>query len=168
MSRGRFNNTSKMLRVVMISPLPPEKVGEAKYTKELVTRLLKDERLEIIAITGTDAQPLKVDDKEVETHCIWDHADRLYPIRLLGCIRRLRPHLVHVQFGPFGKLFGGLFGEVMLFLLLMLRLVGIRTTVTLHSTWMPEQVRQRVQQYRKLRRFAFLAPDILQTLHETA
>ncbi len=142
----------------MISPLPPERFGEARYTTELISGLTKLGGVKVIAITGVDAQPLKIGEREIETHPIWNHSDKFYPIRLFKQIRRIRPHLVHVQFGPFGRLFGGLFGEIMLILLLMLRIVGIRTTVTLHSTWMPEQVRERVRHYKRLKRFAGLAP----------
>ncbi len=158
LKRPLIDSANKMLRVVMISPLPPERFGEAKYTTELITRLASRKWLDIIAVTGTEADSLGVNGREIETHRVWNHTSPLYPIRLLGLIRRLRPHLVHVQFGPYGRLFGGLFGEIMLILLILLRTVGIRTTVTLHSTWMPEQVQQRVQQYKKLRRLAFLAP----------
>lgn len=45
----------------------------------------------------------------------------------------------------------------MLLLLVFLRVLGIRTTVTLHSTWMREQVKERIAGYRVLGRLSFLA-----------
>ncbi len=149
-----------MLRIIMISPLPPQRFGESRYTSQLIRGLASSRKMEITAIAGKDAEPLETKERNVNTLSVWKHSSLLYPISLVRHIKREKPHLVHVQFGPFGKLFGGLFGEVMLLLLVLLRLFGFRTTVTLHSTWMPEQVRERVQQYGILRKLSFLAPTM--------
>jgi len=57
-------------------------------------------------------------------------------------------------------MYGGLFGEPMLFLLILLRLCGLSTTVTLHSTWLPEQVKEKVRWYKGLGRLSLLAPAL--------
>jgi glycosyltransferase involved in cell wall biosynthesis len=72
-------------------------------------------------------------------------------------LKHKKPHIVHVQFGPHGDVYGGMFGEPMLLLLLILRVMGLRTTVTLHSTWMLSQVRNRIRSYRRLGWFSSLA-----------
>ncbi len=146
-----------LLRVVLISPLPPQKSGEAPYTKHLIDELVRTGKVDVTAISGPAADPLRVEDIEVATLRIWKGRSLFYPFFLLNRIRKIRPHIVHVQFGPYGKVYGGLFGEFMLLLLILLRAVGIRTTITLHSTWMPQQVTQRVKHYRKLSIFAPLA-----------
>lgn len=146
-----------MLHVVMISPLPPEETGESPYTARLIRELVKEYNLKVTAIAGTEAEPLDESEKRIETKPIWNGRDVLYPFTLLKRVAKLRPHVVHVQFGPHGKVYGGLFGEPMLLFLILLKLTGINTTVTLHSTWMPQQVEERVEKYGFLSRFSFLA-----------
>ncbi|MHA2021803.1 MAG: glycosyltransferase, partial [Candidatus Thorarchaeota archaeon] len=51
-------------------------------------------------------------------------------------------------------------GEVMLVLLILLRMAGLKTTMTLHSTWLPWQVVERVKEYRVLSRLSFLAAPL--------
>jgi glycosyltransferase involved in cell wall biosynthesis len=84
----------------------------------------------------------------------------MYPLRLLRTISKMRPHMVHVQFGPYGKVYGGLFGEPMLLLLILIKALGIKTTMTLHSTWMSKQVKERVKGYRAIGRLSILAPAV--------
>ncbi|MFW9919819.1 MAG: glycosyltransferase [Candidatus Thorarchaeota archaeon] len=141
----------------MISTLPPEKTGESIYTANLIDALLRNQEMEIIAIAGPDADVLSSKGGRVETKRIWNGQDRLYPLKLFRAITKMKPHIVHVQFGPHGQVYGGLFGEPMLILLILLKLAGIRTTITSHSTWMPSQVQERVQTYSMLRHISFLA-----------
>jgi len=140
----------------MISPLPPEKHGESLYTTKLIEHLIHYKQLKILAIGGVESKPLPMNPDRVTTQSIWKQRDLLYPVKLLKFIRESRPHLVHVQFGPYGGLFGGFFGEPMLLLLLLLRISGIPTTITLHSTWMPEQVNDRISTYNQLSKISFL------------
>jgi glycosyltransferase involved in cell wall biosynthesis len=65
-----------------------------------------------------------------------------------------------VQFGPYGRIYGGFYGEPMLFLMILLRLAGLKRTMTLHSTWMTSQVKEKVRSYRFTGRFAILAPAV--------
>ncbi|RLI49293.1 MAG: hypothetical protein DRO73_06810 [Candidatus Thorarchaeota archaeon] len=143
-----------MLTVAMVSPLPPERAGEAEYTASLI-RELSARGVRVLAIAGKSARPLN--SPNVTTAPIWDGRQLTYPFRLASFLRRNRPHILHVQFGPDRQVYGGFFGEVMLILLLLARLMGIKTTVTLHSTWMPAQVVERVKTYRLLSKFAVLA-----------
>ncbi len=151
---------SIMLRVVIISTLPPIQTGESPYTASLIRELEQHKDIEIHAISTPEADVLDSKSNRVHTHLIWNPHDPFYPFQLCRQIRNLRPHIVHVQFGPDREVFGGLFGEPMLLLLLLLKLSGISTTVTLHSTWMPYQVKERVQTYGLLRRFTFLASSM--------
>ncbi len=142
----------------MISPLPPQKTGESSYTKRLIENLRSiGHDIRILAVSGPEASSLRNYGGRVEHVKIWNGRDLFYPVRVARVIKRWRPHLVHVQFGPHGAIYGGMFGEWMFLLLAIVRLMGIRTTVTLHSTWMLRQVIERVSEYRWIRRFAPLA-----------
>jgi len=146
-----------MFKVVMISPLPPESTGESPYTAALIDKLAANENVRIYAITGPDANELPNYSGRVTTMNIWRGRSILYPFTLLKAIVKIRPHIVHVQFGPHGAVYGGFFGEPMILLLILLRLIGIDTTITLHSTWMPDQVEERISGYRRASRLSFLA-----------
>jgi glycosyltransferase involved in cell wall biosynthesis len=146
-----------MIRVAMISPLPPEKSGEAPYAARLIKNLVGTSKASVIAIAGETAAPMKSPDSKIETLPIWNGRSLMYPFRLLRHITKRRCHVAHVQFGPYGKVYGGFFGEVMLLLLILLRMAGVKTTMTLHSTWMPWQVVDRVREYRFMGRLSFLA-----------
>ena len=146
-----------MFKIVMISPLPPESAGESIYTAALIDKLAVNENVRIYAITGPDAFELPDLSGRVTTMNIWRGRSILYPFTLLKVISKIRPHIVHVQFGPHGAVYGGIFGEPMIVLLILLRLIGIDTTITLHSTWMTDQVEERISGYRKTSRLSILA-----------
>ncbi len=148
------------MKVAIISPLPPEKPGEAIYTARLVEGLTKHSNIEIIAIGGLKSQPLNITGGRVETASIWNGRDLLYPLKLWRFIKKKGVPLVHVQFGPHGEVYGGKFGEVMLFLLILLKHTGVRTTVTSHSTWMIEDVKKRIAESPKISTFSILSTGI--------
>ncbi|MFW9844484.1 MAG: glycosyltransferase [Candidatus Thorarchaeota archaeon] len=146
-----------MFKVVMISPLPPESPGEAPYTASLIEKLATNENVRIFAIGGPRANELPSNAGRVTTMNIWRGRSLLYPFTLLKAIVKIRPHIVHVQFGPHGAVYGGFFGEPMILLLLLLRLVGIDTTITSHSTWMTDQVEERISSYGRTSKLSFLS-----------
>lgn len=146
-----------MLRVAMVSPLPPQRTGESLYTVKLITELVRTGKVQVTALTGKDAEAIVTETGLVEVLNVWKGRNLLYPFALVKHLKRIRPHIVHVQFGPHGEVYGGLFGEPMLLFLILCRLVGFRTTVTLHSTWMADQVVERAGTFRFLGRFSFLA-----------
>jgi glycosyltransferase involved in cell wall biosynthesis len=149
-----------MIRAVMITPLPPQKTGESPYSASLIQELARTGEVVVTAITGAEAHHLPIQDGAVETLGIWNGRSLNYPLTLYRRIKRIRPHIVHVQFGPHGAVYGGMFGEMMIFLLLLLRFAGIKTTITLHSTWMTNQVVQRIRQYRIVNKFSILGPPL--------
>ena len=146
-----------MLRIAMVSPLPPQRTGESLYTANLITELVKTGKIHVTALTGKDAKAIATETGLVEVLNVWKGRNLLYPFALVKHLKRVRPHIVHVQFGPHGEVYGGLFGEPMLLFLILCRLFGFRTTVTLHSTWMADQVMERAGTFRFLGRFSFLA-----------
>ena len=146
-----------MFKVVMISPLPPESAGESRDTAALIDKLAVNENVRVYAITGPDASELPNSSGRVTTMKIWRGRSILYPFTLLKAIAKIRPHIVHVQFGPHGAVYGGKFGELMIALLILLRLIGIDTTITLHSTWMTDQVEERISGYGRTSRLSIFA-----------
>ncbi|MFW9842776.1 MAG: glycosyltransferase [Candidatus Thorarchaeota archaeon] len=152
--------TRFMFNIVMISPLPPERAGESIYTATLITEMANNENVRIIAIAGPDAFELPNRSGRVTTLNIWRSQSLFYPLKLIKVIAKLQPHIVHVQFGPDGTVYGGLFGEPMIVLLNLLRLIGINTTITLHSTWMTDQVENRISTYPRIGKISFLAKAI--------
>ncbi len=146
-----------MLRIAMVSPLPPQRTGESLYTVNLITELARTGRIHVTALTGKDTEAIATETGLVEVLNVWKGRNLLYPFALVKHLKRIRPHIVHVQFGPDGEVYGGLFGEPMLLFLILCRLFGFRTTVTLHSTWMADQVVERAGTFRFLSRFSFLA-----------
>ena len=146
-----------MLRVAMVSPLPPQRTGESLYTAKLITELVRTGNIQVTALTGKEAEAIVPETGVVEVLNVWQGRNPLYPFALVKHLKRVRPHIVHVQFGPHGEVYGGLFGEPMLLFLILCRLFGFRTTVTLHSTWMADQVVERAETFRFLGRFSFLA-----------
>jgi len=141
----------------MVSPLPPQRTGESLYTAKLITELARTGKTQVTALTGRDAKAIVTETGLVEVLNVWSGRNLLYPFALVKHLKRVRPHVVHVQFGPHGEVYGGLFGEPMLLFLILCRLFGFRTTVTLHSTWMADQVVERAGTFRFLGRFSFLA-----------
>lgn len=141
----------------MVSPLPPVRTGESIYTFQLIEQIAKNSDIKITAITNPEAAELPSHKNQVKTLRIWDGRSLRYPLVLWKRIIIEKPDIVHVQFGPHGEVYGGFFGEVMLVLLLMLRMSGIRTTITLHSTWIGNQVKERIETYQRLKKISFLA-----------
>ena len=143
-----------MLRIAMVSPLPPQRTGESLYTANLITELVRTGKIQVTALTGRDAEAIATETGLVEVLNVWKSRNFLYPFALVKHLKRVRPHIVHVQFGPHGEVYGGLFGEPMLLFLILCRLFGFRTTVTLHSTWIANQVIERARTYQFLGRFS--------------
>ncbi len=151
---------SSMLKVALISPLPPEKAGEAPYTASLIESLVSQFRIKITAIGGPTSKPIMPENPRVRTYSIWEGSKLSYIVKILRFLRKTRPHILHVQFGPHGEVYGGMFGEYMLLLLLLAKQIGIKTTITLHSTWMPHQVKERIETYDSLRPLSDIAPPM--------
>ena len=141
----------------MVSPLPPQRTGESLYTANLITELVRTGKIQVTALTGKDAEAIVTETGSVKVLNVWKGRNLLYPFTLVRHLKGIRPHIVHVQFGPHGEVYGGLFGEPMLLFLILCRLFGFRTTVTLHSTWMADQVVDRAGTFHFLGRFSFLA-----------
>src|SRR5437867_551488 len=134
--------SSERFHVCMVTPFPPWRSGVAEYARCLAAELAKELRVTVVthAVPGA---PLDESSEGVRILRVWKPEQRLSPLSLFRTIRRLRPDVVHLQFGLYGREFGGKVGEPTLVLLLLLRLARIPTVVTLHSLWGRDQVRDR-------------------------
>jgi len=73
-------------------------------------------------------------------------------------IRNIRPDLVHLQYStiPNGR-YGGLLGESLFILFVLLKLTRIPSYITMHSLWLPEQAEERIYEKTKIKAIAKVA-----------
>src|SRR6266540_6055926 len=122
--------SGERFHVCMVTPFPPWRSGVAEYARCLAVELAKELRVTVVthAVLGA---PLEESLDGVRILRVWKPERRLAPVSLFRTIRRLHPDVVHLQFGLYGREFGGKIGEPILVLLLLLRLARIPTVVTL-------------------------------------
>lgn len=129
------------MQIVVVGGMPPNPEGEAEYTARVFRCLAAQVRDPIVVLAHVQPGVQRADrllaNLRVErvTHGydrIRRHAAPFYVLRALA---RLRPDVVHFQ-APHKGLYGGLYGEPLLYVLRSLRNYGIPTVVTLHSLWL--------------------------------
>lgn len=139
-----------MLKLAVVAGFPPDKEGEANYSWQVYTELAKryegKVRIHVYAHLNKQASP---DDRQLPNLQVtritggglsrWEKTKAVY--RLYKMLKKDRPDVVHFQ-GTHTNLYGGLFGEPVTLACLFLRRAGIPTLLTMHSTWMPEEVDQ--------------------------
>lgn len=138
----QVERTSSRLHVCMVAPFPPFLSGVGDYTRDLVSALSASARITVVSHRVARA-PEDVTEDGVRILRRWEPRRLLEPVRLCRTIRSLRPDVVHIQFGLYGKEFGGILGEPILVLLALLRVAGLPTVVTLHSLWPRAEIRKR-------------------------
>jgi glycosyltransferase involved in cell wall biosynthesis len=133
-----------MLRVVAVSGFPPDPYGEAHYAGEVYSALARLFPQEIELFVLAHKNPNAPNNIQVLPNLyiqrINDPKSRnrhLTALHLLRTIKMLRPNVVHFQ-GTHTKLWGGIIGEPITMLMLVLRAMKIPVMITLHSIWMPE------------------------------
>lgn len=134
---------ARKLHVCVLAPFPPFLSGVGDYTRDLVSALRASARVTVIShrVVGALDEETVGDLRILRT---WEPQRLLAPVRLYRTIRRIQPDIVHIQFGLYGREFGGVLGEPVLLLLALLRKAGIPTVVTLHSLWPREEIRKRI------------------------
>lgn len=162
-----FNETfreKKKLHVGFLGAWPPDKVGESRYDEYLIKTLLKNYKsIEFDLICEKyQSIPEPVVDNRLRVHHVFNPKDILYPFKIFTKYIAMRPHVIHIQFGPNNKQFGGVLGEPMLVLLFLLKLARIPTTLTLHTAFLRSQAAKAAflkygnDQIAKLTRVVFL------------
>jgi glycosyltransferase involved in cell wall biosynthesis len=125
------------MKLLLVSSFPPNPQGEANYAGKFVRTLQeRDPGLECYVVaqvleeeSGPDGAPNVI---RVMRRSGWRR--HFNALRIIAAVLRLRPDVVHLQ-SPVIPEYGGLFGEPMLPALALLRLFGVRTVISLHSTW---------------------------------
>lgn len=145
------------LNVCLITPFPPEENGIAEYSRELVESLRRfssetGDRVNVHVISHVldsfDDQRWAPIYSETESFLLkrsWNSKSLLNQLSLFKDILKMRPDVVHLEYGPYAD-YGGLLGEPFLFLFGLLRMVRIPTMITLHSIWFDDEVRARARE----------------------
>lgn len=137
------------IRIAAVCGFPPNPQGESHYSGQVFTRLAEAHPEEVIlkvfAHKNLQTHPNDTDLPEnLQIERITGGSTRiqraLQVIRLAIRIHAFRPDVVHFQ-GTHTTLYGGFLGEPATLLIWWLRFFGIPTILTLHSTWMPEDLR---------------------------
>ncbi len=156
------------LKLCLITPFPPEENGVAEYSRQLVKslHLLSSEtgvRVHTYVIShvldSLDDQcwaPIYPPNESFALERSWNSKSLLNQLKLFKDILKMRPDLVHLQYGPYSY-YGGLLGEPFLILFGLLKLVRIPTVITLHSIWFDEEVQARAYERVKSRFLSSIA-----------
>lgn len=145
---------SKLLTICFVTAFPPLKKGEAEYAHEYVEAFLRyNNKVRFHVISQ------KVSSREtkenlpsfnyslVKVERIFDPSsliDRNIAVfKIFRKICQFRPNIVHLTYGP-NTDYGGRIGEPLLLLFLCLKIMRIPIVVTLHSTWFPKDIENRV------------------------
>ena len=131
------------MKIAVISGFPPDPYGEAHYSGEVFSALARefpDFELLVLAHKNNAAPSYE---RILPNLCVRRvtyprnrFRNMIAVISLLKSILKFRADVVHFQ-GTHTPLYGGLFGEPATVLMVLLRLLGIPSVVTIHSLWMP-------------------------------
>jgi hypothetical protein len=142
------------LKICLITPFPPSKKGEAEYAYNYVNAFYENNIYHVYFYiitekvyekTERDDRVFSIPNAKVEriinSNSIISRNLSFLKIFLRVC--QIRPHIVHVTYGP-NTDYGGRIGEPLILLFLGLKVMRIPIIVTLHSAWLPRDVKNRV------------------------
>ncbi len=137
----------------IITPFPPEQDGLAIYAKRFVDAFLLKANTSVAVFCQSSAQEIEESNRKgnLKVLPIWRPRSLIGQLKVWRAIMNLHPDVVDVQYGPFGK-YGGLIGEPLFALILLLRLSRLRVILTMHSIWLPREAADRAFE-RTQRRF---------------
>jgi glycosyltransferase involved in cell wall biosynthesis len=150
----------------LITSFPPVKGGEATYAQDFVSAMEKymHEKIDsIYVLTHSEGEGPEIYERRGKIHILrvfnslslWDR--NIAFLKLFTRIRNIQPNVVHLEYStiPNGR-YGGILGESLFVLFLLLRLLRVPLYVTLHSVWLPDQARERICQKTKNRIISIL------------
>jgi len=149
--------------ICLVSSYPPVRAGESTYAQSYVNALLtylNNEIEEIFVLSHVDGkkeqQDSSQDPDKVKVYRLFDShnflSKNLAFLKIFRKIRKIRPDVVHFQYPPIPKSrFGGLLGEPLLPLFLLLKIIRVPFVVTLHSIWFPDEAEARAYELTKNR-----------------
>jgi glycosyltransferase involved in cell wall biosynthesis len=143
-----------VIRICLVSSYPPVQTGESTYVQSYAYALqtyLDKEITEIHILSHLDGMRKELnntDGNKIRIYRLFDSnkflSKNLGFLKIFGKIREIHPDLVHFHYPPIPKSrFGGLLGEPLLILFLLLKVTRIPFFVTLHSIWYPDEVEKR-------------------------
>jgi glycosyltransferase involved in cell wall biosynthesis len=135
-----------VMNVALVGAFPPQQKGEAWYLGEYALALRDEIGADAIAVISQYADAPSKDswrgfavDRAIRDRSLG--APSFAPQReLVEAVLRARPDIVHLTYGP-NPDYGGRLGEPLVGAIRQLRAAGIPTVITLHSLWLPEDVR---------------------------
>lgn len=149
-----LRHVARPLRLCIVTAYPPQRKGEAEYAKNYVAALRRIARHRILVnvlaqkFRNSSGDSVQSDEGVRFVFDPESAIDRnIAFLKILSEVAKMRPHVVHVIYGP-NTDYGGRIGEPLLLLLLCLRIIHIPVIVSLHSTWLPADVELRALELR--------------------
>lgn len=153
------------IKLCFISPFPPSKEGLSEYSQSLIYSLkrISKEQLKIFVISfiennkGELVSSIAEDDLSVYRVLKTGSANilstvKMIPgfVKLILLLSKLRPDIIHLQFG-FTRYFGGTLGEPFILLILLAKKISkFKLVTTLHTVWSKDYLIQRLEEVIKL------------------
>jgi glycosyltransferase involved in cell wall biosynthesis len=155
------------LKVCFITAFPPQKKGEAEYAYDYISAFLENNLHQVYfyVISQKAYEKTKEYRQPLSNACV--KVERIFNpnslidrnlgfLKIFSRICQIRPDIVHLTYGP-NTDYGGRIGEPLLLLFLGLKIMRIPIIVTLHSTWLPNDVKNRAMELGHSKFFAKIA-----------
>jgi glycosyltransferase involved in cell wall biosynthesis len=142
------------MRIAVVGGAPPNREGEAHYT-DCVFRALASAfphaQVRVLAHRQRDCPdaeyPLPNYSIVRVTEGYHPRRRHLAPLLVRRALRAYAPDIVHFQ-APHKALYGGIYGEPLLWVFRWLKRMGVPTVVTLHSLWLEADFQEMAQERR--------------------
>lgn len=122
-------------KVVIVSGMPPNPEGESNYCYNVFRgRTHNSFEFHFISHKENTAHAFKDTEKNI-IRCTDKETPHFNFLKILRVILKIKPKVVHFQ-GVHTHLYGGKFGEPMIFLFIALKILNIKIIHTVHSTWL--------------------------------
>lgn len=150
------------MRITLIGAFPPQQKGEAHYLGRYFDALHTLDDANVSIVSQYETAPSVEEYEGVPLiRAIQDRSKSgtsyAPQVELVEAVLRTKPDVAHIHYGP-GPDYGGRLGEALVPALRKLRKAGVRSVMTLHSIWLPEDVRD---QARRLGAPGFVHPLIV-------
>jgi glycosyltransferase involved in cell wall biosynthesis len=125
------------MKLLIVSTFPPNPHGEANYAGKFVKTLYECDpglSCHVLSQRFEEESGPELLPGVMRTMRRSGWRRHFNGLRVVQAVLRLRPDIVHLQ-SPVIPEYGGLFGEPMIPVLALLRLLGVRIVISLHSTW---------------------------------
>lgn len=150
--------SSRPLKICIVGSYPPNTGGEAVYVHNYISalkRYVADQISEIHVLSHNrnsvaEKKQSNSSTDDLKIYRIYNTSNSISKnlsfLKIFIKILQINPDVVHFEYSPLPKpkgYYGGLLGEPLLILFLMLRLIRKPFIVTLHTMWWPDQVEER-------------------------